>query len=266
MDFAERYGPWALVTGASEGTGAAFAHRLADQGIHCILIARREGPLAKLAAELRAKGVECVTASADLGLPGAAEQIIAAAGNREVGLLITNAGADTNGSMFLDTDVANWEKLVNINVNATLKLTHHFGRAMRARQRGGMILVNSGACYGGMTGIATYCASKGFVLNLAEALWAELRHDNVHVLTLVMGRTDTPAHRALMERNGQPFPDDMAAADEVAEAGLRQLPEGPIWNWGQPNDLAGTAPNSPDDRRAKILFIEQMSAAYAGKK
>ncbi len=266
MDFKDRYGPWALITGASEGTGAAFARRLADQGVNLILVARREGPLAALADEVRARGAEAVTATVDLTSPDAAAQVIAAAGEREVGLLITNAGADTNGAMFLDTDIANWDALVTMNVTTTMRLAHHFGQGMRARGRGGMILVSSGACYGGLTGIATYCGAKGFVLNFAEGLWGEMRHHGVDVLTLVLGRTDTPAHRKLMERNGQPIPEGMATSEEVAEVGLRQLPHGPIWNWGQPNDVAGMAPNSPDQRRAKIVMIEEMSAAYTGKK
>jgi short-subunit dehydrogenase len=258
----ERYGPWALITGASEGTGSAFAQRLADAGVNLILIARREGPLAELAAAIRGKGVECVTASVDLGQPDAAARIAETAGDREVGLLITNAGADPNGSLFHDGDIAHWDSLVTMNVNTTMRLAHHFGQGMRARGRGGMILVGSGACYGGLHGIAAYCASKAFVLCLAEALWAELRHHGVDVLNLVLGRTDTPAHRKILEESGQPIPEDMASAGEVAEVGLAQLPHGPVYNWGQPNDVAGYAPNSPDDRRARILMIEQMSASY----
>jgi short-subunit dehydrogenase len=265
-DLAAKYGPWALITGASEGTGAAFAHRLVDEGVKVILIARREGPLVALADEIKAKGGECITASVDLTAGDAAAQVIAAAGDREVGLLITNAGADTNGSLFLDRDLAAWNQLVALNVTTTMALAHHFGAGMRARQRGGMILVGSGACYGGLAGLPVYCASKAFVMCLAEGLWAELRHHNVDVLNLILGRTDTPAHRKILEESGQPIPTDMAMPEEVAEVGLRQLPHGPIWNWGQTNDVAGYAPNSPDDRRARIVAIEQMSAAYAGKK
>jgi uncharacterized protein len=266
MTTSQEYGSWALITGASEGTGAAFARRLADQGIHCIVVARREGPLQELATELRAKGVECVTASVDLSTPDATRKIVAAVGTREVGLLIANAGADTNGSPFLDNAIVNWDDLVSMNVMTTMRLAHHFGQAMRARGRGGMILVGSGACYGGMNGIAVYCASKAFVLNLAEGLWAELRNHGVHVLNLILSRTDTPAHRRLMERNGQPIPTDMAAPDDVARIGLEQLPHGPVYNWGQANDVIGYAPNSPDARRARIVAIEAMSAAYARRK
>jgi uncharacterized protein len=266
MSFSERYGPWALITGASEGTGRAFARSLAARGIHCILVARREAPLEELAGEIRALGVQCVTAAIDLSALDAADRIAAAVGAREVGLLITNAGADSNGSFFLDNEIGNWDQLVNLNVVTTMRNCHYFGRRMRERGRGGILLVGSGACYGGLTGIAVYCASKGFVLNLAEGLWAELRHHGVDVLNLILGRTDTPAHRRLMERKGQPIPEGMATSEAVAEVGLAQLPHGPVYNWGQTNDVAGYAPNSPDARRARILAIEEISKAYTGNK
>ena len=259
---AEKYGPWALITGASDGTGLAFARRLASEGVNLILVARSADKLAAAQAQIAALGVECVTASVDLSAPDATARIAEAARNREVGLLITNAGADPNGSRFLDGDIAAWDALVTMNVNTTMRLAHHFGRGMKARGHGGMILVSSGACYGGLSGIAAYCASKGFVLNFAEALWAELRHVGIDVLTLVLGRTDTPAHRKILEESGQAIPEDMASAEEVAEVGLRQLPHGPIWNWGQANDVAGMAPNSPDDRRARIEYIERMMPSY----
>src|SRR5580692_5957786 len=162
MAFKDKYGPWAVITGASEGTGSAFAHNLAGKGINLILIARRQQPLAELGAAIRAKGVECVTACVDLSTLGATQQIVAAAAGREVGLFIANAGADTNGSMFLDNEIANWDQLVNLNVVSTMRNCHHFGRAMRARRRGGIIIVGSGACYGGLNGIAVYSASKAF--------------------------------------------------------------------------------------------------------
>lgn len=266
MSLADKYGPWALVTGASEGTGAAFALQLADEGINSVLVARRDGPLQELATQVRAKGAECVTASVDLTADDATDRIISAVGDRDIGLLITNAGADTNGSKFLDNDVANWEQLVSLNITTTMRNCHHFGRLMRARGRGGMILVGSGACYGGLNGIGVYSGVKAFDLCFGEALWAELRHDGVDVLNLILGRTDTPAHRRLMERNGQPVPEGMASSEDVARIGLEQLPHGPVYNWGQTNDVAGYAPNSPDDRRARIIMIEEMSGAYAGKK
>ena len=266
MTFNDKYGPWALITGASEGTGSAFAHNLADRGFNLILVARRQEPLAELGAAIRAKGVECVTASVDLSTLEATAQIVAAADGREVGLFIANAGADTNGAMFLDAEAANWDQLVNLNVVSTMRNCHYFGRAMRERKRGGIIIVGSGACYGGLNGIAVYSAAKAFELCFGEGLWAELRHHGVDVLNLILGRTDTPAHRRLMERNGQPIPTGMAKPEDVAEIGLSRLPHGPDYNWGQDDVTAGYAPNSPAQRRERILAIEEMSKAYTGQK
>ncbi len=260
MTLAEKYGPWALIAGASDGVGLAFARRLAREGLNLILVARNQAKLDKAAEELRALGADCITVSADLSLPVGAALAIAAAGTREVGLVITNAGADSINSTFLDADVAAWEGLATMNIGAKMRLAHHFGRAMRSRRRGGMILVNSGACYSGMFGLATYCGSKGFVLNFSEGLWAELRHHGIDVLTMVLGQTDTPSYRATLAKSGQPLPENWASPDDIAETAMRQLPHGPIYNWGQSNDVAGQAPNSPDDRRKRIVAIEAMTA------
>jgi uncharacterized protein len=263
MSLRDKYGPWAVITGASEGVGAEFALRLADEGIASVLIARREGPLAELAEQVRAKGAACITASLDLTAADAAQRIAEAVGDREVGLLIANAGADTNSSLFLDSDVASWERLITLNILTTMRNCHHFGQGMRVRGRGGMILVGSGACYGGLYGMPVYCGVKAFGLTFGEGLWAEMQEHGVAVLSLILGRTNTPAHRRISEANGRPF-DTSAMADsaEVARVGLEQLPHGPIYNWGQANDLAGYAPNSPDERRARILKIKDMSEAY----
>ena len=205
MSFAERYGPWAVIAGASEGTGRAFARKIAANGVPCILIARREAPLAALAAEIRREsGLTCLTAVVDLTSPDAPEQIRAAVGDREVGLFVSNAGADTNGARFLDRDLDVWLDHVRLNVVTTLSCCHHFGKLMRARGRGGLLLVSSGACYGGASFMAAYSASKAFVLNFGESLWAELRPHGVDVLNLILGRTDTPAFRKLLAEKGMP--------------------------------------------------------------
>jgi short-subunit dehydrogenase len=263
MTLAQKYGPWALITGASEGTGSAFARAVADAGINCILIARREGPLAELAADIRAKGVDCVTGSVDLAAPDASARIAAVAGEREVGLLIANAGADTNGSLFLDRDIADWDQLATMNVLTTMRNCHHFGRGMRARGRGGIIIVGSGACYGGLHGLAVYCAAKAFALTFGEALWSELGEHGVDVLNLILGRTDTPAHRLILAQSGQPVPEGMAQPEDVARVGLERLPHGPIHNWGEDENTVGMSAASPAQRRARLLAVKAMSQGYA---
>jgi short-subunit dehydrogenase len=265
MSFAERYGPWAVVAGASEGTGRAFARKIASNGVPSILIARREEPLAALAEEIRAEsGLVCATAAIDLTSPDASDRIVAAVGDREVGLFVCNAGADTNGSRFLDRDLDVWLNHVRLNVITTMSCCYHFGRQMRARRKGGLLLVNSGACYGGASFMAAYSASKAFALNFGESLWAELRPHGVDVLNLILGRTDTPAFRKLLAEKGLPVPPGLASPDEVAEIGLARLPQGPDHNWGLADDVAGYAPSSAAARRSRILAIDVASKQVFG--
>jgi short-subunit dehydrogenase len=231
---AQRYGPWAIIAGASEGTGRAFASQLAAAGIKCILIARREAPLQELAAEIRAQsGIECITAAIDLSKPDALENIKAAVGSREVGLFIANAGADPNAAHFLQRDIETWIDLVNRNVINIMRCCHHFGGLMRERRRGGILLVGSGACYGGGSYMATYSASKAFDLCFAESLWAELKAFDVDVLYLVLGITNTPELQRLLKEKGKQPPPGLASPEKVAHTGLTHLAKGPVFNMGQ---------------------------------
>lgn len=267
IDFAKRYGPRAVIAGASEGTGRAFARQIAAHGVRCILIARREGPLRALAREIQAgSGIESVIASVDLAAPGAADRIATVVGDRVVGLYISNAGADPNGSCFLDLDIGAWNDLVNRNVVTTMQCCHHFGRQMRVRGKDGILLVNSYACYGGGSFLSIYSASKTFDLCLSESLWSELGPHGVHVLGLVLNMTDTPAFNALLTEKGLPKPPGVASPDAVAELGLSRLPFGPVQNWGLEDDEAGGAPTSAASRRARVIGIDQVSQAAFGPK
>src|SRR5579862_7461775 len=127
MTFAEQYGPWALIAGASEGTGSAFARQVAAAGINCFLVARRAGPLDTLASELRSQyQIECRTASVDLSADDASARLAKLTADSEIGLFINNAGSDTNGTLFLDTALQDSESLVARNVTNTMRNCHHF--------------------------------------------------------------------------------------------------------------------------------------------
>jgi short-subunit dehydrogenase len=234
--------------------------------VPAVLIARREGPLKDLAEVIRAEsGVQCVTAAIDLAQPDAFDGIVRAVGDRQVGLYVANAGADPNGSRFLDKDVGAWVDLARRNVLTTLQCCHHFAGPMKARGRGGLLLVNSGACYGGASFMTTYAASKAFELTFAEGLWAELQPHGVDVLSLVLGQTDTPAYRALLAEKGKPVPDGIASPVEVAEVGLAKLPHGPIHNWGLDENEAFYGAASATARRARVLAIGQASQHVFGE-
>ena len=222
-----RYGPWAVVTGGSEGVGSAIAHRLAADGVSLVLVARRPEPLAETASSVRALGVEVVEVALDLLAPNAAQQLLDATADREVGLLVLNAGANTYGHDFVTGELGRVREVLDLNVTRTLELLHAFGGPMRQRGRGGLLVIGSLAGYLGQPELATYSAAKAFTRVFCEGLWEELSPYDVHVLHLVLGVTRTPA----MERAGLRF--DLpglvvAEPDEVARVALEQLPHGPV--------------------------------------
>jgi short-subunit dehydrogenase len=263
MGFREQYGPWAIVAGASEGTGRSFALQLAERGLSLILIALH-GPLDGVAAEARAHGVEVITARIDLAHPHAMDRIAEAAGERQVGLYVANAGGDVNASRYLDQDVKAWTALAYVNMLTTMQAAHYFGRRMRARGRGGLLIVNSGGAYGGGSFLVTYNACKAFLLNFAEGLWAELRPHGVDVLSIQLGVTDTPTLRRILAKMGKTELADMASPDAVAAVALERLPFGPLHNWGTADDEAGFAPNSAAERRARVLAIDASTKRIYG--
>jgi short-subunit dehydrogenase len=182
-----------------------------------------------------------------------------------IGLFVSNAGADPNGARFLDRDIESWLQLVQRNAITMMRCCHHFAGPMRERGAGGLLLVNSGACYGGSRFMAAYSASKAFTLCFAEALWDELHDLGVDVLTLVLHMTDTPALRALLTEKGLPVPDNIARPEAVAALGLARLPFGPIQNWGLEDSDPGYAVTSAADRRKRTLAIGAASAHVFGK-
>ncbi|MFC4053472.1 SDR family NAD(P)-dependent oxidoreductase [Actinomadura syzygii] len=224
----DRYGPWAVVAGGSEGVGAAFAHRLADAGLNLVLIARRPGPLAETADAVRAKGVEVRTLELDLVSPDALAKVREVTDGLDVGLLVFNAGANSYRHEFVTGDLDGFQGVIDLNITAQLALTHHFGAPMKERGRGGILLVGSLAGYMGQARISVYSAVKAFGRIFAEGLWLEMREHGVDVLELVLGVTRTPA----MERAGldMDIPGLLVAdPDDVAREGLDHLPDGPVW-------------------------------------
>ena len=227
--FLERYGPWVLVAGASEGTGAAFSHGVAAKGANVILVARRPDKLEELAGELRGQyGVEVMTLSLDLSAPGAAAALQDAGAGKDLGLVIFNAGGDSVGGRFLDSSYEAWKILTARNIDMLTEACHRFAKAFVARGRGGIILVGSEAALGGTGRLAIYTATKGYALNLGESLWRELKPHRVDVLNLLIGATDTPKLRTVFARNNL-SPDVVALtpAEEVAKVGLANLGQGP---------------------------------------
>jgi uncharacterized protein len=138
----EKYGPWALIVGGSEGIGAAFARKLAAKKFNVVLIARKTQPLAELASELRTTGVEVRTLSADFSKPDVLESVRAVTGDIEIGCLIYVAGANIRGN-FVDLAPEVHRSIIAVNVPAPVEFARHYGAAMKSRGRGGIILAGS---------------------------------------------------------------------------------------------------------------------------
>jgi short-subunit dehydrogenase len=245
-----KYGPWAVIAGGSEGVGTAFATQLAEAGMNVVLLARKPVPLEETAAACRALGVQVRSLGIDLTAPGAVEDVIAETADIEVGLLILNAGANTHSEEFLDGDLKQFGSVITLNVTTPLALVQHYGRAMRDRGRGGIVLVGSMASYMGSTHHTVYGGVKAFSRIFAEGLWLELRDHGVDVLELVLGVTRTPA----MERVGLDFEvPGMKVAEpaEVAREGLANLANGPV-HIAAGNDEYLSMRTNPD--RAKVVL------------
>jgi short-subunit dehydrogenase len=218
----QQYGPWAVIAGGSEGVGVSFARLLAAAGINLVLLARKPGPLEDTARGLRATfGVDVRTLSVDLTDPeGALDRVRTMTDPLEIGMLIYNAGTDNHAADMFDRPYADARRTIALNVIGQTLFAHHFGGAMRARGRGGIILVGSLLAYAGGGGMSIYAATKSFSHTLAKGLWYELRPHGVEVLSLVLSATRTPAAARLglrMDHPGMEASDpDVVAAEGLA--------------------------------------------------
>ena len=270
MSFASRYGPWALVAGASEGVGAAFAHALAGRGVNIVLLARRKAVLDEVAAGIRADtGVETRTAAVDLARPDAMAAITDATAGLDVGFVVYCAGADPNFEPFLANPVETALAMVQRNCIVPLQICHHYASPMVARGRGGIVLLGSGAGFAGAPNMVAYGPSKAFDMVFAEALWAELHPQGVDVLGLILGETDTPALRRLRERLGHreskdaPIP-GAASADDVIREAFENLSNGPTWMVGEPLRQAAKFLGGLSRNEAVRLMIQASASTMGG--
>lgn len=232
--FTLKYGPWALVAGASEGLGAAFARALASRGMSLLLLARREGVLAELASEIRAKyHVEVRTLAVDLAGDGLAGAVEALARELEVGVVVYNAGHSVMGP-FTETPLDELLKVVDVNVRGPLRVVRTLAPAMVARGRGAVVLMSSIAGMQGAPTLATYAATKAFNTVLGESLWAELGPRGVEVLVSCAGAIRTPNYQKLLRTEA---PGTLDASD-VAERTLSALGKGPVFVPGAVNKVA----------------------------
>jgi short-subunit dehydrogenase len=189
--FKDKFGPWAVVTGASSGIGSEFARLIAAQGLNVVLAARRETLLDALAAELTDRfKVETRTVAVDLSLEDASERLSRAVSDLDVGLVVSNAGTGAPGR-FLEQDHGEQLERFRLNALAHLNIAYAFGQRFARRGGGGLILGGAMGAEHGIPFMAADAGSKALVQSLGESLHLELKERGIQVMTLVVPPTDT---------------------------------------------------------------------------
>ncbi len=240
----QRYGEWALITGASAGIGREFARALAAEGVSCVLTARREDRLLELARELeREHGIVTRIAPLDLAEADGADRLAEACRDLEIGILVNNAGFGYAGRFDLQ-ERERLRSLVAVNCLAPVILTHHFAPGMRERGRGAVIFTGSVAGRQPLPLHGVYSASKAFDLLLGESLYVELGEAGVDVLVLEPGSTQTEFQEVAGE-----IPHEGESPEAVVALALDALGNQPSviagwFNWARANLASRVAPRS----------------------
>src|SRR5213080_3117162 len=215
-----------LITGASSGIGEAFARRLAARGHNLLLVSRTEENLITLCSELgRGQRIRAQFVAIDLSQPDAPAQLFEEATRRDlqIDFLINNAGFGSMGD-FADFDLARELNMIDLNVKSLVELTHRFLQPMIERKQGAIINVASTAAFQPVPFMATYAATKAFVLSFSEALWEENRAYGIKVLALCPGVTETGFFVASQMK--KPPARFVQTSEDVVETALRGLKRG----------------------------------------
>ena len=233
--FAERYGPWAIVTGASSGIGEQVATLLAEQGVNIVVTARRRERLERLAAGLVSRcGVQVQILELDLAVAGFLPRMLEATSGKDVGLVVCNAGFGYKGLYHLQ-EQDQLERMLNVNMRAVTLIAHAYAPGLIRRGRGGLLITGSMEGYLGMPWSAAYAASKAYVHTLGEALWGELQPQGIDVLVLAPGATDTEA-AGIQGLDPKQF-SNLMPARQVAQLALQRLGKGPSYIPGAVNRI-----------------------------
>lgn len=216
------YGGIAVVTGATDGIGRAFAEKLAETGFDLVLVARRNAELEQIAAALTAKhGVRVEAMPADLSIPTSSARLLEALRKRDIGIFVAAAGFGTSGP-FIRNSIDAELQMIDVNCRAVVELAYGIANGMADRRRGGIILFGSLVGWQGTPAAANYAATKAFIQTFAEGIGEELKASGVDVLSCAPGPVDTGfARRANMKMGATDSPTQIAA-ESLAALGRRR--------------------------------------------
>ncbi len=199
--FLQKYGSWAIVTGASNGIGKEFAIQLAKIGFNVVLVARRKGLLEELSEQLESSyGTKCMSINLDLSHSDSANILDEMTSHLDIGLIVSNAGFGTSGKL-IESKIDVEKNLVDLNCRSLMELSYIYGQKFAKKKRGGIILISSLLGFVGIPGSANYAASKAFVQSFGEGFHSEMKPYNVDVLTVAPG----PVHTGFAEKANMKF-------------------------------------------------------------
>jgi hypothetical protein len=206
----EKYGQWAVVTGASSGIGLELAERLADAGFNLIINARNLSKLQEIQRDFENKFKVLVKIVAgDVAQYETNENIFKVASNLEVGLVVASAGFGTSGK-FINNGIDDEVDMLRVNCEGLLYITHYFSQLFAKKRKGGIILLSSMVAFQGVPNASNYAATKAYVQTLAEGLAVELKPFGVDVLAAAPGPVSSGfANRANMQMSMSLKPSDV---------------------------------------------------------
>lgn len=220
--YKEKYGDWALITGATSGIGAEIAKQLAEKGLNIVLVARQKQELERQTIVIKQKyGVQAMYISADLSTREGVEKVTQI--NKPIGLLVLAAGMEVNGA-FEKTALEKELQMVQLNVTSTLHLTHHFSKDMVTRKKGGILLIASLAGHMVNPYFSNYAATKAYVLQLGASLYGELKSKGIDISVLSPGLTNTNM-TADSNVNWDKLPMKEMAPQKTAKIAIEGLPK-----------------------------------------
>jgi len=260
--FADRYGPWAVVTGAAQGIGAAFADELAARGVDVVLVDRAADQLSARAEAVRAAAAGRAVREAviDLAAADGADAVLAAVADVDIGLLVNNAALSYEGPLLAQGLPAALTQL-DVNCRVPLTLVHALLPRLVARGRGGIVLLSSLSAMRGAPLVAGYAATKAWNRILAESLWDEMRETGVDVMAVLPGSTRTPGWLASRPQESAGTANVMDPADVAREA-LDALGDGPSFVAGAANREAEAFMASLPPEDAVRLMGDVMRTMY----
>jgi len=255
MSLKHKYGSLALVAGASEGIGAAYAEYLAKEGIDLILVARRKEPLEQFAAMLKEKyQINADYICCDLASTNAAQELHSALQGKEINLLVYNAALSYIGP-FEKNSIEHHNQIAQANMLTPLNLLQLFGSEMLNKGKGAIILMASLAGFQGSGFLSVYAASKAFDRVLAESLWYEWKDKGVDVIACCAGATATPNFIDTKPEKTSFFAPRVQEPVEVVEECFKHLGKRPSFITGTGNKVASFIMQKLMPRKMAIMIM-----------